>query len=400
MNNWKTKTLADVADWTSGGTPSSADKSLYGGDIPWIVIGDLTESLVNKTEKTLTKKGLEESSAKLCPAGTVMVAMYGASIGRTGVMSKPMSTNQAIACGIPKSAEILGQYLLYFLQSQKQEFIYAGKGGAQPNISQGVIKGWPIQLPPLEEQQEIVELLDEQFSRLNFSMQDLRQVTHKASQFRRVYIDRYLQSAKGIKTNLGDILNFTSGFAFKSSIWQESGVPVVKIMNVKHREVNLEGCSYISSEVAEESKKYIVKKGDLLFNMTGATLGAFGFYNLEQNARMNQRVGKFAPLYPKTINLNYLAYFLEAASTQRTIQQLAKGAAQPNISPTDILSIEINLPDYVEQNFIVESLDADLYKVSQVQQFCKVSLDESNALRRSMLQAAVTGQLTRKALSV
>ena len=164
--NWKNKTLADVADWTSGGTPSSKDSTLYGGDIPWIVIGDLTEGVVLETEKTITKKGLDSSSAKKLPVGTVMVAMYGASIGRTGVMGKEMTTNQAIACGIPKDEEILGQYLLYFLQSQKNEFIAAGKGGAQPNISQGVVKSWRIPLPPIDEQLQIINEIDNQLGRL------------------------------------------------------------------------------------------------------------------------------------------------------------------------------------------------------------------------------------------
>ena len=163
---WRIKTLADVADWTSGGTPSSKDSTLYGGDIPWIVIGDLTEGAVLETEKTITKKGLDSSSAKKLPVGTVMVAMYGASIGRTGVMGKEMTTNQAIACGIPKDEEILGKYLLYFLQSQKNEFIAAGKGGAQPNISQGVVKSWKIPLPPIDEQLEIINEIDSQLERL------------------------------------------------------------------------------------------------------------------------------------------------------------------------------------------------------------------------------------------
>jgi type I restriction enzyme S subunit len=95
-----------------------------------------------------------------------MVAMYGASIGRTGVMGKEMTTNQAIACGIPKSEEILGRYLLYFLQSQKNEFIAAGKGGAQPNISQGVVKSWRIPLPPLDEQLAIINEIDGQLEHL------------------------------------------------------------------------------------------------------------------------------------------------------------------------------------------------------------------------------------------
>ena len=163
---WRIKTLADVADWTSGGTPSSKDSTLYGGNIPWIVIGDLTEGVVLETEKTITKKGLDSSSAKKLPVGTVMVAMYGASIGRTGVMGKEMTTNQAIACGIPKDEEILGQYLLYFLQSQKNEFIAAGKGGAQPNISQGVVKSWQIPLPPIDEQLQIINEIDNQLGRL------------------------------------------------------------------------------------------------------------------------------------------------------------------------------------------------------------------------------------------
>jgi restriction endonuclease S subunit len=163
---WRIKTLADVADWTSGGTPSSKDSMLYGGNIPWIVIGDLTEGVVLETEKTISKKGLDSSNAKKLPVGTVMVAMYGASIGRTGVMGKEMTTNQAIACGIPKDEEILGKYLLYFLQSQKNEFIAAGKGGAQPNISQGVVKSWKIPLPPIDEQLEIINEIDSQLERL------------------------------------------------------------------------------------------------------------------------------------------------------------------------------------------------------------------------------------------
>ncbi len=184
-SEWKHVTLADVADWTSGGTPSSKDTSLYGGDIPWIVIGDLTESVVLTTEKTITKKGLDSSSAKILPPGTVMVAMYGASIGRTGVMGKEMATNQAIACGTPKEGVILGDYLLYYLQSQKQEFIYAGKGGAQPNISQGVVKGWNIPLPPLVEQQIIIDQIDNQLSHLKRANEDTEILMRESASLRR-----------------------------------------------------------------------------------------------------------------------------------------------------------------------------------------------------------------------
>lgn len=182
---WRLKTLADVANWTSGGTPSSKDSTLYGGDIPWIVIGDLTEGVVSDTEKKITQRGLDSSSAKKLPIGTVMVAMYGASIGRTGVMGAEMTTNQAIACGIPNGEEILGQYLLYFLQSQKNEFISAGKGGAQPNISQGVVKSWQIPLPSRDEQSQIINEIDSQLEHLSQASVMIDVLVNEAAALRR-----------------------------------------------------------------------------------------------------------------------------------------------------------------------------------------------------------------------
>lgn len=155
-SEWKTMTLGEVADWSSGGTPKSGAADYYGGDIPWAVIGDLTEGLVVSTEKSLTELGLKESSAKVVPEGTVFLAMYGASIGRTGISGLPMATNQAIACGSCKRDIIEPWYLLYFLQSQKQAFVAAGTGGAQPNISQGIVKSWPIPVPPISEQHQIL----------------------------------------------------------------------------------------------------------------------------------------------------------------------------------------------------------------------------------------------------
>jgi type I restriction enzyme S subunit len=298
----------------------------------------------------------------------------------------------------PKKDRVLQNFLLHFLN----QFNYIGyaNGTTRLKLTQGAMNSIPVPLPSIAEQYNILELLEDHLSRLDAALVDVKQAKIKAAQFRNVYIDDFLKKSKGLKTNLGSILKFTSGFAYKSSIWQDTGIPVVKIMNVKHREVNLEGCSFVSPEIAENSKSFAVKKGDLLFNMTGATLGAFGFYNLEQEARMNQRVGKFAPLNSSELNLNYLAYFLEAASTQRMIQQLAKGAAQPNISPTDILSLEINLPHFSAQNAIVEELEAGLSKVIQVDQLCNITKVESKALRRSLLQAAFTGQLTKVVVSV
>lgn len=165
-SSWTHSTLGKVANWSSGGTPSSKTPAYYGGDIPWAVIGDLTEGPVEETGQSITGLGLEKSSAKIQPTGTVMLAMYGASIGRTGITSIPMATNQAIACAQVHSDLITPEYLLRFLQNQKDEFVAAGKGGAQPNISQGIIKAWELKVPPLQVQKEINQVLGTEVERV------------------------------------------------------------------------------------------------------------------------------------------------------------------------------------------------------------------------------------------
>ena len=164
---WRETTLGHVARWGSGGTPNTKDSSLYGGDIPWAVIGDLTEGFVHRTAATITESGLANSSAKLVPERAVLVAMYGASIGRVGITAREMATNQAIAHALP-SESVIAKYLMYYLMSQREHLVRAGKGAAQPNIGQGVLKAWPIRLPDsLDEQQRIVDLLEDHLSRLD-----------------------------------------------------------------------------------------------------------------------------------------------------------------------------------------------------------------------------------------
>ena len=158
------RTLGDVADWSSGGTPKAGTARFYGGPIPWAVIGDLTEGPVWHTQSSLTAEGLERSSAKVVPEGTVLLAMYGASIGRIGVTSREMATNQAIACARPRTDVVTSSYLFWYLRSQRRAFVAQGKGAAQPNISQTIIKTWPVALPPVEEQNRIVADVERQFS--------------------------------------------------------------------------------------------------------------------------------------------------------------------------------------------------------------------------------------------
>ena len=157
--DWKNLTLNDVAKWGSGGTPSRKHPEYYKGDIAWVKTGELNNQYLYETEEHITPEAIENSSAKIFPRETVIIAMYGATIGQCAILGIPAATNQACACAVVKS-NVYNKFLYHYLASQKNCFINLGKGGAQPNISQTIVKEYPVALPSLPEQREIVRILD------------------------------------------------------------------------------------------------------------------------------------------------------------------------------------------------------------------------------------------------
>lgn len=164
--NWCWTKMGVVAKWGSGGTPSRKNDDYYNGTIPWVKTGELNDDYIWETEEHISEQAIADSSAKLFPINTIIIAMYGATIGKVGILGLEATTNQACACGV-SSAVLLYKYLFYYARSQKEAFIGMGKGGAQPNISQEIIKEHPIPLPPLTEQQRIVDRIESLFTKLD-----------------------------------------------------------------------------------------------------------------------------------------------------------------------------------------------------------------------------------------
>ena len=161
---WVIRKLCDVCNTGAGGTPLKSRKDFYlGGTIPWLLSGEVSQGEIFKSKNFITKQGLENSSAKLFPKNTILVAMYGATAGQVGILRFECSTNQAV-CGVLPNKNIIPEYLFYCLLFKKEVLISQAIGNAQPNISQEKIKNLEIPLPPLSEQKLIVAVLDETFA--------------------------------------------------------------------------------------------------------------------------------------------------------------------------------------------------------------------------------------------
>ncbi|AWB15130.1 restriction endonuclease [Tannerella serpentiformis] len=155
-------TLGEIGVWQSGGTPSRMCKEYYEGDIPWLKTGDLNDGMIVDIPEFITQKALEETSVKLNPIGSILVAMYGATIGKIGILTFPATTNQA--CCACSNYQIEQMYLFYFLLARRTMFIAMGGGGAQPNISKEKITATLIPTPPLREQKRIVAEIQRWFA--------------------------------------------------------------------------------------------------------------------------------------------------------------------------------------------------------------------------------------------
>ncbi len=159
----KTKqvSIGSLFDTTSGGTPSRTKNSYYdGGDIPWLTSSEVGQGLIKKTESFITEDGLKNSSAKWVPKYSVVVAMYGATVGKVGLLEIPCTTNQAV-CSILPNANVIPMFLLYAVKDKEEWMISQAAGAAQPNISQAVIRKMEIPIPPKEEQIAFVEIAEQ-----------------------------------------------------------------------------------------------------------------------------------------------------------------------------------------------------------------------------------------------
>ncbi len=159
-SNWVWERLGNLGDWGAGATPSRTNSNYYGGKIPWFKSGELTADFISESEETVTDAALRECSLRLNQIGDVLIAMYGATIGKTAILSVVATTNQAV-CACTPFVGLSNTYLLLLMKALKPYFISIGAGGAQPNISREKVVATVIGLPPLAEQSRIVTRVEE-----------------------------------------------------------------------------------------------------------------------------------------------------------------------------------------------------------------------------------------------
>jgi type I restriction enzyme, S subunit len=190
---------------------------------------------------------------------------------------------------------------------------------------------------------------------------------------------------------LGDVCKVKGGFAFKSKDYKKEGVPLVRISNIDEKEVSLEDCVYIQPDDESKIKEFILHKGDILIALSGATTGKYGVYNLDQKAFLNQRIGRLHFNGSVKIIPSYVYLYLEIIRSE--ILKTAYGAAQPNISPSEIADFPLPLPPLPEQKKIVEKIEELFSGLDSGVASLKKAKEQIKLYWQSVLASAFNGKL-------
>jgi len=392
--------IKDIAKTTSGGTPSRNIPEYFEGDIPWLKSGELNDDFIFDAEENITEEALKNSSAKIFPKGTLLVALYGATVGKTGILGINAATNQAICAIFPKEG-VERDYLYWYFRMKRQDFLISSYGGAQPNISQKTIKEALIPIPSIELQKKVIDFLNSLssgFADLNDikmlePLSDIpRKVARIGSLMTRIEEARQLR-VEAVR-EAEELLKESQKKVF-FSLFQNW--PTERLGNL----VKISSGVNLTSSQMKDSGKYFVYGG-------GGIAGRYNQYMFEDKmigiGRVGARCGCVFITKPKswiTDNALYIKqfsntldfYYLAKSLDNLDLRQQAKQSAQPVVSQKRIKSQKIPLPPLPVQRRIVAYLDSLQAKVDELKKLQEETGKEMEELIPSILDKAFEGEL-------
>lgn len=381
-------TLGEIFEIGSGGTPSKTKPEYYGGDIPWVKTGDLKEEYLYSVEDYITEAGLKNSSAKMYEPGTVLIAMYGATIGATSIMKLTACTNQACAAFKP-CKDVLPEYLYYFLKSKKQKFISDGVGGAQPNISAGYLKKVAFDVLPLKEQERVITVLDKVNHILTERQHEMDELDNLIkARFVEIFGDMADPMCKWDKCKLvdacadpNDIKCGPFGTQLGKDEYSGSGIEVWEIPQI-NSEFKTMPTHFVTKEKARALEQYSIKPGDIAMSRKG-NVGRCAVFPESFNEgiihsdvlRIRVDNSRVAPEFM----MRQLHY---SGDIQRQIELVSSGAIMAGINVTKLKDILVYLPPKELQDSFVDFVK----QVDKSKVVVKKALEGAQILFDSLMQ--------------
>ena len=376
----------------SGGTPLTKRGDYYGGDIPWLRTQEINFCNIYSTEKTITELGLKHSSAKIIPKDSVIIAMYGATAGKSAINKIPLATNQACCNLIIDNNKADYRFVYYYLVNSYKKLLSAAVGAAQQNLGSKQISAMTINLPLLNQQKKIANILgslDEKIElncRMNETLEQLGQAL-----FRHYFVDNPEAKNWSI-VKVGDVLSELQSGSRPRGGAVKSGVPSVGAENIVGLgKYDYSKEKYISEEFFNRLGRGVVNSGDVLLYKDGAYVGKKSLFMNgfpHKKCAINEHV--FILRTNSRLKSQFFLYFwLDQPSVTKKIIDAGVKAAQPGINQSNVNSLPILLPPE-------ESVKKFDNEISPIMGMIFSNAIESNrlaALRDLLLQKLISGEI-------
>ncbi|MCA9998069.1 MAG: restriction endonuclease subunit S [Anaerolineales bacterium] len=395
----------------SGTTPASGNSQFYeNGTINWINTGDLNDSVLFSCSKKVSQLAFDtHSTLKLYPVGTLLIAMYGATIGKVATLGIEACTNQA-CCALADSDYFNIEFVKYWFLGFRQFIVQLSYGGGQPNISQDTIRSLKIPSPPLEEQAAVVAFLEEQTAVINQFLTNKRRLIELLEEQKQVVINtavtQGLETAVARKPSgidwLGDIPSHWESLQIKRCLQKYeygisaslSGSGRYKVLTMGHIQdgqviIPDEGC-------LEEKPDLILDNGDLLFNRTNSPelVGKVGLFrgNASHEISFASYLVRLKPR--EDVVPEYLNYLLNSSTFINSARQNALVSLhQANLNPTKYSRMLIPMPSHDEQLKIVKFIDDKTAEINAAIERTQREIELIEEYRTTLIAHAVTGKI-------
>jgi len=383
--------LGNLFEIGSGGTPAKSHSEYYNGNISWIKTGDLKKQYLFDSEDCITEAGLNNSSAKIYDKDTVLIAMYGATIGATSILKMSACTNQACAA-FKKNEKVIPEYLYYFFRSKKAKFVRAGVGGAQPNISIGYLKEVPFEFISVEQQRVVIEILNRVNRIIDLRKEQLKQLDNLIkSRFVEMFGDPVTNPMEWDVKRLKELSNkIMSGNTPKggNQVYVEEGITFFRSQNVWKNKLDLDNIAYIDEETHKKMKKSSLKNKDILMTKTGrintenSSLGRAALYlGKDDCANINGHV--YLIRLKKDIFNEFVLFILTTNEYREYIRKVCVGGIDKRqINKEHLEEFPIILPPMELQSEFVFLL----HQVNKLKSETQKAIDNTQMLLDSLMQ--------------
>jgi type I restriction enzyme S subunit len=405
----------------SGTTPKTDNREYYDeGTYPWVNTGDLNDGDLNTCEKKITCLALSDHpTLRIYPVGSVVIAMYGATIGKLAILRFEATVNQA-CCVFAGKSKLESKFLFYWLLGFRKQIISLASGGGQPNVNQDVLRTLRVACPESNEQMAITEFLDRETGKIDELVAEQRRLMELLKEKRQAIISHAV--TKGLNPNapmkpsgvdwIGDVpehwtvcslkhyVSTINGFGFSSADFREEGVPLIRAGNIKNKSIT-QPTIFLPEEVVEKYQRILLATGDIVISMVGSdpeilesAVGQVGIVPDSVNGAVPNQNVVILREDRSTLLSRYLFYTVCSSAYRNHLNLFShKLANQSIISSSLLVCAKFTFPELEEQEQIIEFLKLELAKFDTLTAEAQRAIDLLQERRTALISAAVTGQI-------